>query len=219
MKLIIFLLVFCFSISMAYAHPWDDLEDMNWCHVCHTNCEQYGLYYWELHCHKKEACSFEYSLWGKNVIDSNGILELQYPLLKNLKQILRNMNSLNQAIDATKQWYFWAIQAIRTQYGDATAETEKQVIQAMNNFWAEIWSAPCAQSILEVETLIIALQTQMFWKIWADFILNSNQVDVNEWSNKITYYIDKNYNSILDKVQKETMTNIISIINATKKEK
>lgn len=48
------------------------------------------------------------------------------------------IDSLNKSIDATKQGYFTAIQAIRTQFGDATVETEKQVKQAMVNFASDI---------------------------------------------------------------------------------
>lgn len=44
------------------------------------------------------------------------------------------IDSLNESVEATKNGYFKAIQSIRTQFGDATKETEKQVKQAMVNF-------------------------------------------------------------------------------------
>lgn len=36
----------------TYAHPWDDLTDMNGCHHCWTNCDKRWEVYWEVHCHK-----------------------------------------------------------------------------------------------------------------------------------------------------------------------
>lgn len=45
---------------------------------------------------------------------------------------------LNKSIEQTKNWYFKAIQTIRSQFWDATQETEKQVKQAMVNFASDV---------------------------------------------------------------------------------
>jgi hypothetical protein len=48
------------------------------------------------------------------------------------------IEQLNDSIDATKQAYFVAMTSIRTQFGDASVETEKQVKQALVNFASDV---------------------------------------------------------------------------------
>lgn len=51
MKKLSFVLLLFLFIEISFAHPWDDLGT-SWCHSCKTNCADYGLIYWEFHCHK-----------------------------------------------------------------------------------------------------------------------------------------------------------------------
>lgn len=52
-KLIIFSLIILVIPSSAFAHP--GRTNVEGCHTCKTNCEQWGLRYGEYHCHAEKA--------------------------------------------------------------------------------------------------------------------------------------------------------------------
>lgn len=78
-KISLWLLVWISLInSIAFAHPWDDLENAQGCHHCRTNCANYGLEYWQPHCHLGtwECYNYEVDLIAKEMEDK--LLEVQY---------------------------------------------------------------------------------------------------------------------------------------------
>lgn len=57
MKKLLLLVVIGLSFTgLTFAHPGNTYS--NWYHTCYTNCESYGLYYWEYHNHPQTITSY-----------------------------------------------------------------------------------------------------------------------------------------------------------------